>query len=1458
MTSRPSPVPGPLAELAERIGALAEGAEPTARELAEALWLARHVAPVDAASIGAPAPDPEVRPEDRRTLPAVERPTPAPDPRRPAAQQPTVTRLYPDPPGIGAPPAGTGGHTNDFVRFRAPAASALPHSLALQRVLRPLQRYHPPVRTPARHLDEQATAERAAETGLLLPVLRTTARRTARLQLLMDVSSSTNVWDTTLGELRQIFASLGAFREVLVRYVHEGPGDTLLAGPGRSTADRPRSPVEQLRDPTGRQITLLLSDCAGPLWQDGRLQRMLHRWAPTAPLGVVQPLPQRLWHETHLPALPGTLRRREGLGAHLEFTPMEGDTPRGALPIPVLGPTTGGLGAWARLLSGRTGFSVPAAAAWVMQDHQACAPEPVGPVPEPADHLVEDFRLTASHPAQQLLRALSAVPLTLPVMQLVQRAVVPSTGPSVLAEVMLGGLLRRGADDGWYEFQPGVREELLRTLPVGDALMILRRCGEYVERHFGRRARNFPALALERLTAGAEEVADSEVPSELRPFAEVSRLVVQRYADSGGVTMSRAPAAPVTTVLYAGFDRPWAMWVGYLLETYGHEVGFFRLHTGMTSLEELLRSVLEEVDGVVLVVSDRFYDLAFRSWDEPLLSLADLAAEHADRIAAVTAGSGLSGRGPDLFDPVDLGDADEPEAVRRLLGRLGIAPDAPRIELDRVAPRFPGALSGIRDGVPRRNPRFTGRDELLEQVNEALLSRPDEAVTLTGAAGVGKTQLAIEYVHRYRDEYDTVVWVGPGDRPSLGVIADRAPWSEAPLRKLVVCDGWNDPQGTPELPWRSDRVLLTSRIDTWPEGVHVVPVPPLGEEGALGAATEPPGADLVRRSVVRIDVLDGSDLVNSGSGFFVAPGLVMTCADVVFPPASGRAGQRILHASFEITTADGRRFRATGAHAMSGLAVVSVPAFDEECVWLSDASIPLPGEVRLYAFAALSEKSRFGEIIVQSEVVGLDGSSLRLGAAREIPRGFSGGPLVDHREGAVVGVVQTRSRDRDGVLAVPTTALHPEAGQGDTTDPFWNQLITAHDRYHRERGGRGLSWPGAQMELFSNSWQELELFSNSWQERDFHPFLRAELYGILAELEPPRGPEEVLGLLNRGKAAVRFSPYAPHSWREGAGLARRERGGLAAVVMYAARVWAALSAPGRSRRTGSLTELRAWVEGQANLGDPLLRAAVAEVFAGVPAASGHDVSPASVLLEVTSRAWTRHCEWRLFLKGDDGYELLYEDEGVTADGLPKSLRSPLVRAFQMVDRPEWAATLECSLPRELLDLEVEKWRLMPYTRPLGHPVLGVQRNVVIRCGDRPRDQRVLEEWWNRWEGVSRGRVVGMPLGMRTQRRELTVAPFTTVPITCRHTGYLHAALTAGYPVVLWTREPNHDNCPRFYDWAETLLGRVATAEELPGQVRKLRQLAYESTEPEFAFADHVALLYDPPDGGPEPLILDAP
>jgi tetratricopeptide (TPR) repeat protein len=71
-----------------------------------------------------------------------------------------------------------------------------------------------------------------------------------------------------------------------------------------------------------------------------------------------------------------------------------------------------------------------------------------------------------------------------------------------------------------------------------------------------------------------------------------------------------------------------------------------------------------------------------------------------------------------------------------------------------------------------RNSSFTGRESELERLRQAL-SKADRTakVAITGLGGVGKTQLALELIYRWRAEYKTcsIIWIPVTSKESLGL-----------------------------------------------------------------------------------------------------------------------------------------------------------------------------------------------------------------------------------------------------------------------------------------------------------------------------------------------------------------------------------------------------------------------------------------------------------------------------------------------------------------------------------------------------------------------------------------------------------------------------------------------------------------------------------------------------------------
>jgi len=71
----------------------------------------------------------------------------------------------------------------------------------------------------------------------------------------------------------------------------------------------------------------------------------------------------------------------------------------------------------------------------------------------------------------------------------------------------------------------------------------------------------------------------------------------------------------------------------------------------------------------------------------------------------------------------------------------------------------------------RRNPYFTGREDLLTRLHEFLHAGKATALTqpqaISGLGGIGKTQTAVEYAYRSRGDYQAVLWASAASRETL-------------------------------------------------------------------------------------------------------------------------------------------------------------------------------------------------------------------------------------------------------------------------------------------------------------------------------------------------------------------------------------------------------------------------------------------------------------------------------------------------------------------------------------------------------------------------------------------------------------------------------------------------------------------------------------------------------------------
>jgi tetratricopeptide (TPR) repeat protein len=540
-----------LVEALEAVGIQADD-----RGVAEALWLAAHIDPPAGAGPAGERSRPSAAPVARtspQSDPADSWPAPAAPEAWGVEQSDGRASLYPS----GEETDRSSGTGHDAVLARSPAAVALPHTLDLLRALRPLKRRVPSPRELL--LDEDATATWIADLATrthggsrILPVLRPAADRWLNLALVLDTGPSMAVWQPLVAELRMLFERLGAFRNLRLWHLHSTAQGAVLIHPQADPLTPLRSPRE-LIDPSGRQAVLLVSDCVDDKWRTRAVDHVLDLWGRRGPLALVQPLPQRLWARAGMSPVPVQIHSTQpALPNHRLMVEPDDRHARAAmsdsLPIPILEIAPDWLAAWVSVLVGTAGAGVDAIVT-TARPGQHRPPQPQR-LPEPHSPLdrVTRFRASASPQAFKLAGYLAVTSVTLPIMRLVQRVMLPNSRPSHLAELLLSGLLHtvhEGSpahpDQRQYEFVDGVRDVLLGTLRRSEAALVVDEVSAYVASRLGQALDSAALLTMPR------GFGDYSLAPASRPFAHIPIQILYRLGGRYAELADRRSAQGITT-----------------------------------------------------------------------------------------------------------------------------------------------------------------------------------------------------------------------------------------------------------------------------------------------------------------------------------------------------------------------------------------------------------------------------------------------------------------------------------------------------------------------------------------------------------------------------------------------------------------------------------------------------------------------------------------------------------------------------------------------------------------------------------------------------------------------------------------------------------------------------------------------------------------------------------------------
>ena len=523
--------------------------EPTAEDVADIVWLAQYLptaerSPELPAEVHAARPSSTLRDEQ---LPPSLLPPPSTEAHA-AAHPKRGGRGVASQNALGALP------------FSIPTVPALPARANLRRALRPFMR-----RVPShtqRVLDEEATVQWMADLGgkRSMPIVRPAHTRWLDVALVVESWSSMVLWHQTIAELKRLLEQQGAFRQIQTWSLSTdiAPGSLRLhKGREWGPLHRQVRDPHEIVDPSGRRLVMVVSDCVSPAWRRGEMTQMLSIWARHNTVVLVQMLPQRLWSRSALgSAISISLRARlPGMpNARLEKKSLWGEPdtslPAGC-PVPVVTLEAYTIIPWAEAIAGRgSGWMSGVILTIAPQDRRAAViPSSASITPEERVRL---FHSVASPVAWRLAGYLAAVPLTLPIMNLVQQVMLPGSYQGHLAEVFLSGLLKRLSssetlnqpDHVAYDFIDGVRDILLSTVRISETIGVLTAVSRFLERHLAHPL-NFSALLADPSATG-----DLIIEPDSRPFAVVAVHVLQRlggeYARLAAYLRQALDSAPLS------------------------------------------------------------------------------------------------------------------------------------------------------------------------------------------------------------------------------------------------------------------------------------------------------------------------------------------------------------------------------------------------------------------------------------------------------------------------------------------------------------------------------------------------------------------------------------------------------------------------------------------------------------------------------------------------------------------------------------------------------------------------------------------------------------------------------------------------------------------------------------------------------------------------------------------------
>ena len=340
--------------------------------------------------------------------------------------------------------------------------------------------------------NEEQTADYIASNRIFNPQFTPHYEKRFEAVFIVELSNSMEIWQELIDEFFKSIRNYAIFKNITIYYVQIDKELSLY----KTKTKNNKVKKYWYKQFSSEKVCFIFSDMLSNGWYENNWIKEFNQWQKKMPLCIVQLLPYRLWKATILNYV--TLTKFKGVKAFSKNSYLKSkyrvrEHESEILKIPILNFENHSFDAYGRVYTAKANNRIDGAI-FILD-------KPVRKKPINKNKILTDeeridkFYQVASEPAKRLVEYFSVIPLSFPIMKIVQYKLMPNSTQMHLSEVFMSGLIDEEINitDGneFYHFyksdknKEGVREILLNILTTPKAVDTILEISKFISQRDG-------------------------------------------------------------------------------------------------------------------------------------------------------------------------------------------------------------------------------------------------------------------------------------------------------------------------------------------------------------------------------------------------------------------------------------------------------------------------------------------------------------------------------------------------------------------------------------------------------------------------------------------------------------------------------------------------------------------------------------------------------------------------------------------------------------------------------------------------------------------------------------------------------------------------------------------------------------------------------------------------------------